>query len=94
LGKIFAFNFEKTAMHIGDSVWLIVYQTKPGASRPRIYTQNNHAMLDPPTAANRINRKLPLEFRHCNRLPAHRRNSPAYRPAAIPWLHLQVRAVY
>lgn len=45
LGKIFTFNFEKTAMHIGDSVGRIVYQAKPGASRSRIYAQYYHTWL-------------------------------------------------
>ena len=45
LRKIFAFNIEKTAMHISDSVWHIVYQTKTGTSRPRIYAQYYHTWL-------------------------------------------------
>ena len=43
LRRIFTLNLEIATMHIADPVWLIVYQAKSGASRSRIYTQNNHS---------------------------------------------------
>jgi len=44
LGQAIALNFNKTAMDIDNSVWLIVDQSETGFSGSRIYAQDNHRL--------------------------------------------------